>query len=106
MLLLQSTLEEPPAGAGVHQLGELLSVEVEQVLEVNASVGELLKNPLVFCLRGEIRWAHIFQRYSSTSTHTLHTSSLLILVMWMCTNDAERICAARRAQKLPARTNF
>lgn len=49
VLLLQSTLGEPPASTGTDQLSELLGVEVQQVLEVNSSVGELLKNPL-FCL--------------------------------------------------------
>lgn len=50
VLLLQSTLGEPTTRTCVHQLGELLSVEVKQVLEVDASVGELLKNSLLSCL--------------------------------------------------------
>ena len=51
MLLLKSTLQEPPAGTCMHQLGKLLSVEVKQVLEVNTSVGKLLENPF-FLLHG------------------------------------------------------
>lgn len=46
VLLLQSTLQEPSAGTSTNHLGKSLSVEVEQVLEVNTSVGELLENSL------------------------------------------------------------
>jgi len=47
VLLLESTLEEPAALTSTDELGELLSVHVEEVVQIHSTVGELLEGPLL-----------------------------------------------------------
>src|SRR4051794_39182835 len=53
MFSLEASLCEASASASGEELDELLIAQVEQLLEVNASVRELTERPLARCLKRE-----------------------------------------------------
>ena len=49
-LPLQTTLESPP-GAGVEQLHQILHVHVQELVQVDSTIGELPESPFLRCSR-------------------------------------------------------